>query len=324
MALSIIRLVATYHVENFGCRATQADGAAIERQLLDRGLHARRLRQRSRSRRSQHLHRDRLRRSGRPRRHPPHSSRKSRRADPGYRLLRAARSAGNCGNSGRRASSSAIRTNTSWPTMFRPLATSGHSCRWRSLARDSTECHRRRHLRAHRTDGSAGLRRRAVCRQDASQSEGPGRLQQSLLVLHHSLRPRAKPLAEAGAGAARSRCRWSASGYREIVLSGINLGRWGRELTPRTNFASMLRAILESTQIEKLRISSVEPMDWTNEVIELVASSPRICKHAHVPLQSGSDKILRTHASQVSPVALRRSHRAHSAARCPMLRLAPT
>lgn len=84
-----------------------------------------------------------------------------------------------------------------------------------------------------------------------------------------------------------------ANGYREIVLSGINLGRWGRELAPRTNFAAMLRAILEQTAIEKLRISSVEPMDWTNEVIELVASSPRICKHAHVPLQSGSDKILR-------------------------------
>ncbi len=82
-------------------------------------------------------------------------------------------------------------------------------------------------------------------------------------------------------------------GYREIVLSGINLGRWGRELTPRTNFATMLRMILEQTQIEKLRISSVEPMDWTDEVIELVASSPRLCKHAHVPLQSGSDKILR-------------------------------
>ena len=84
-----------------------------------------------------------------------------------------------------------------------------------------------------------------------------------------------------------------ASGYREIVLSGINLGRWGRELPTRTNFAAMLRAILDRTSIEKLRISSVEPMDWTNELIELVASSPRICKHAHVPLQSGSDKILR-------------------------------
>ena len=82
-------------------------------------------------------------------------------------------------------------------------------------------------------------------------------------------------------------------GYREIVLSGINLGRWGRELTPRTNFAAMLQNILASTMIEKLRISSVEPMDWTTELIELVANEPRIAKHAHVPLQSGSDKILR-------------------------------
>ena len=84
-----------------------------------------------------------------------------------------------------------------------------------------------------------------------------------------------------------------ASGYREIVLSGINLGRWGRELMPRMNFSSLLREILEQTAIEKIRISSVEPMDWTDELIELVASSPRICKHAHVPLQSGSDKVLR-------------------------------
>jgi threonylcarbamoyladenosine tRNA methylthiotransferase MtaB len=82
-------------------------------------------------------------------------------------------------------------------------------------------------------------------------------------------------------------------GYREIVLSGINLGRWGRDLTPRANFAAMIRTVLERTDIEKLRISSVEPMDWTNELIELVASSARIAKHAHVPLQSGSDKVLR-------------------------------
>ena len=84
-----------------------------------------------------------------------------------------------------------------------------------------------------------------------------------------------------------------ARGYREIVLSGINLGRWGRELTPPTTFVSMLRAVLQNTTIEKLRISSVEPMDWTNELIDLVANEPRIAKHAHVPLQSGSDKILR-------------------------------
>jgi len=84
-----------------------------------------------------------------------------------------------------------------------------------------------------------------------------------------------------------------ANGYREIVLSGINLGSWGRELSPGANFMTLLRTILERTAIEKVRISSVEPMDWTNEVIEWVASSPRIAQHAHVPMQSGSDRILR-------------------------------
>jgi threonylcarbamoyladenosine tRNA methylthiotransferase MtaB len=106
------------------------------------------------------------------------------------------------------------------------------------------------------------------------------------------------------------------SGYREVVISGINLGRWGRDLNtrPQTSdlgqppksevrgprseaafetFESLIRAILSGTAIEKLRISSVEPMDWTDELISLVASSPRIAKHAHVPLQSGSDAVLR-------------------------------
>ena len=84
-----------------------------------------------------------------------------------------------------------------------------------------------------------------------------------------------------------------AAGYREIVLSGINLGRWGRDFQPQQSFEQLLRALLEHTGIEKLRISSVEPMDWSDDLIALVAGSPRIAKHAHVPLQSGSDRILR-------------------------------
>jgi threonylcarbamoyladenosine tRNA methylthiotransferase MtaB len=83
------------------------------------------------------------------------------------------------------------------------------------------------------------------------------------------------------------------AGYREIVLSGINLGRWGRDFQPQQKFEQLLRALLEYTSIEKIRISSVEPMDWSNDLIALVAGSPRIAKHAHVPLQSGSDCILR-------------------------------
>ena len=84
-----------------------------------------------------------------------------------------------------------------------------------------------------------------------------------------------------------------ANGYREMVISGINLGRWGRDFTVPFRFKDLLRAILRETAIERIRISSVEPMDWSDELIELVATEPRICKHAHVPLQSGSDRVLR-------------------------------
>jgi threonylcarbamoyladenosine tRNA methylthiotransferase MtaB len=58
-------------------------------------------------------------------------------------------------------------------------------------------------------------------------------------------------------------------------------------------FEQLIRALLEYTGIEKIRISSVEPMDWSDDLIALVAGSARIAKHAHVPLQSGSDPILR-------------------------------
>ncbi len=83
------------------------------------------------------------------------------------------------------------------------------------------------------------------------------------------------------------------AGYRELVISGINLGRWGRDLRPPMRFEQLVRAIVDNTGLEKLRISSVEPMDWSDELIALVATSPRIAKHAHVPMQSGSDSVLR-------------------------------
>jgi threonylcarbamoyladenosine tRNA methylthiotransferase MtaB len=54
-----------------------------------------------------------------------------------------------------------------------------------------------------------------------------------------------------------------------------------------------VREILSRTAIEKVRISSVEPMDWSSELIAMMASSSRIAKHAHVPMQSGSDRVLR-------------------------------
>lgn len=91
------------------------------------------------------------------------------------------------------------------------------------------------------------------------------------------------------------------NGYREIVLSGINLGRWGRDLQPQLRLEQLLRALLAETAIEKIRISSVEPMDWSDDLIALVAGSPRIAKHAHAPLQSGSDRMLRAMRRRYRP-----------------------
>ncbi len=81
--------------------------------------------------------------------------------------------------------------------------------------------------------------------------------------------------------------------YREIVLSGINLGRWGRDLPGGLRFVDLLRAILRETEIERLRISSVEPMDWSEELFRLMADEPRVARHAHLPLQSGCDAVLK-------------------------------
>ncbi len=83
------------------------------------------------------------------------------------------------------------------------------------------------------------------------------------------------------------------AGFREVVISGINLGRWGRDFAKPERFVRLVEAIVRETELEKLRISSVEPMDWTEELIELVAGCDRIARHAHVPMQSGSDRVLR-------------------------------
>ncbi|AXC14277.1 tRNA-t(6)A37 methylthiotransferase [Acidisarcina polymorpha] len=94
---------------------------------------------------------------------------------------------------------------------------------------------------------------------------------------------------------------FAAQGGQELVLSGINLGRWGRDLSPATRLEELVGAILEKTSLPRLRISSVEPMDWSADLIALFrmhgqdrgGGGPRLARHAHLPLQSGSDAILR-------------------------------
>jgi len=83
------------------------------------------------------------------------------------------------------------------------------------------------------------------------------------------------------------------NGYKEIVLSGINLGSYGRDLDRRITFLSLLEKLLNETAIARLRISSIEPMDVSPSLIKLAAGEPRLAQHFHIPLQSGCSKILR-------------------------------
>jgi threonylcarbamoyladenosine tRNA methylthiotransferase MtaB len=87
-------------------------------------------------------------------------------------------------------------------------------------------------------------------------------------------------------------------GGQEMVLSGINLGRWGRDLPVPQRFEDLVEAILAGTRLPRLRISSVEPMDWSGRLLDLYRSfatgdHPRLARHAHLPLQSGADAVLR-------------------------------
>src|SRR6266436_9687255 len=86
--------------------------------------------------------------------------------------------------------------------------------------------------------------------------------------------------------------RLSDSGFREIVLSGINLGTYGRDLVPQVEFLDLLRRVLDETPVQRLRISSIEPLDVTQDLINFFASSHRIAPHFHMPLQSASNRIL--------------------------------
>jgi threonylcarbamoyladenosine tRNA methylthiotransferase MtaB len=87
--------------------------------------------------------------------------------------------------------------------------------------------------------------------------------------------------------------RQLASKYREVVLSGINLGRWGRDNGMQMRLHDLVRILLEQTPVERLRLSSVEPMDYSNELLDLMAGDTRLARHWHAPLQSGSDSVLK-------------------------------
>jgi threonylcarbamoyladenosine tRNA methylthiotransferase MtaB len=83
----------------------------------------------------------------------------------------------------------------------------------------------------------------------------------------------------------------SVAGYHEMVLTGIHLGHYGRDLIPETSLCELLDRIDRSRLIQRVRLSSIEPLELTNDLIQRVADSPRFCRHFHIPLQRGFDNI---------------------------------
>jgi threonylcarbamoyladenosine tRNA methylthiotransferase MtaB len=287
--------VSSFYVENFGCRATQADGAAIERDLLNRGLTA------AADATAAHVvilntctvtaSADQDVRS---------AIRRIHRTNPGCRILvtgcyaqRAPQEIAGIpgvsaviGNSHKQqVAGIAARAADFVPAGQLAPATASPPEIYVGDIFANTQL-----------EGATVLEAGGRTRPNLKVQDGCNNRCSFCIIPFVRGRSRSLPLEEA-VGEVQALV---AAGYREVVISGINLGRWGRDLAaadgasaraPR--FELLVRTILERTTLEKLRLSSVEPMDWSAELIELVASSPRIAKHAHVPLQSGSDRILR-------------------------------
>ena len=84
----------------------------------------------------------------------------------------------------------------------------------------------------------------------------------------------------------------AAGGAKEVVLTGVQLGAWGRDMTPSQGLVDLLEFILKMGGFHRLRLSSIEPWDFPIEAMKLWEDS-RLCRHLHIPLQSGHDAILR-------------------------------
>ncbi|MBI5183140.1 MAG: tRNA (N(6)-L-threonylcarbamoyladenosine(37)-C(2))-methylthiotransferase MtaB [Nitrospinae bacterium] len=82
-------------------------------------------------------------------------------------------------------------------------------------------------------------------------------------------------------------------GFKEIVLSGINLGSYGRDLSPNAELSDLLKILLNINGRFRIRLSSIGPREVSDKLIDIIASSESICNHLHIPLQSGDDHILK-------------------------------
>ncbi len=290
--------VTTFYVENFGCRATQADGAAIERQLAEQGW-----RRRNDPRQADVVVLNTCTVTSAADHDARAAIRRIHRQNPECRILvtgcyaqRAPQEVGSLpgvdwvvGNSHKQDIPTIVSCppppppNPAVAQYFVPLA----EVRPAAAAQFVGDIFAHTELMAAPVfEGEAGSEK---TRPNLKVQDGCDNRCSFCIIPSVRGQSRSLPLDEV----LREMDALVAAGYREVVISGINLGRWGRDFERPQRFAVLVRAIVEKTGIERLRISSVEPMDWTDELIELVAGSPRIAKHAHIPLQTGCDRILR-------------------------------
>ncbi len=109
------------------------------------------------------------------------------------------------------------------------------------------------------------------------------------VVPHVRGRPRSRPLGEVE----REALALAEAGFGEIVLTGIHLGLYGRDLAERADLADAVRTVAGVRGVARVRLSSVEPMELTDRLLKAMAASPVVCPHVHLPLQSGDDCVLR-------------------------------
>jgi threonylcarbamoyladenosine tRNA methylthiotransferase MtaB len=82
------------------------------------------------------------------------------------------------------------------------------------------------------------------------------------------------------------------AGFHEVVLSGVHLGAYGLDLSPQTRLTDLLIRIRDANGIDRVRLSSIEPKELTQDIVDLVAGSNIFCDHFHIPLQSGDNHVL--------------------------------
>lgn len=83
------------------------------------------------------------------------------------------------------------------------------------------------------------------------------------------------------------------TGYREVVLTGIHLGNYGKDLHDGTSLSSLVSELVKIPDLLRIRLGSIESVELSEELIDIIRNEPKVCRHLHLPIQSGSDSVLR-------------------------------